>query len=341
MDLLERYLGAVAALLPSAQRDDITAELRDLLLNRIEEKEAELGRPLTNAEQEAIIQANGHPLVVAGRYGSQGPLIGPAVYPLYMQALKVSLAIGALVTVILTVIALFNQPNQSRVIIQGVHNYVSLTITVVGLLTIAGWLVERGVVKLNFLDNWKPSRLPPVAPELPPLPGLPILNSLGSIGSAPAGAPKVRAKSRFESVFELVVTLWVLAWWLGFTPLPFGELGKGVSLIPSPIWASMHWPIAGLLVVQIAVCLADLLLAAAVRVRAGLALASHLMILAVVWVLWNARPLFHVDVAGHVDAASRTGLMASIYVGVDIALAVTAVIAMVSAGREIWRLARS
>jgi hypothetical protein len=47
MDLLDRYLAAVAALLPKTQREDIVAELRDTLLNQMEEKEAELGRPLT------------------------------------------------------------------------------------------------------------------------------------------------------------------------------------------------------------------------------------------------------------------------------------------------------
>ncbi|WP_369058790.1 hypothetical protein ABOZ73_14190 [Caulobacter sp. 73W] len=336
MDLLERYLGAVAALLPSAQRDDITAEIRDLLLNRFEEKEAELGRPLTAAEQEAIIKANGHPLTVAGRYGAQGPLIGPAVYPLYMQAVKVSLAIGALVTAVLTVIALMTQANFAQVIIQGVHNYVSLTITVVGLLTIAGWLVERGVVKLNFLDDWKPSRLPPVAPAMPDIPGVSALGSLGAIGPVGGKAPKQRGKSRFESLFELVVTVWVLAWWLGFTPLPFGDVGEdGLRIIPAPIWAALHWPIAGLLVVQIAAYLSDLLLTAAVRVRAGLFLASHLIVLALTWALWDARPLFHVEATSHPD------WMTTIQLGVDIGLMVTAAIAVVGMGREIWRLARS
>ena len=41
MDLIERYLDAVRLFLPRDQRDDITAELRDVLLTRREEKEAE------------------------------------------------------------------------------------------------------------------------------------------------------------------------------------------------------------------------------------------------------------------------------------------------------------
>jgi hypothetical protein len=66
MDLLDRYLAAVAALLPKTQREDIVAELRDILLNQMEEKEAELGRPLTAKEREAVLKAFGHPIAVAG-----------------------------------------------------------------------------------------------------------------------------------------------------------------------------------------------------------------------------------------------------------------------------------
>ena len=65
MDMLDRYLAAVAALLPKAQREDIVAELRDLLLNRIEEKEEALGRPLTEKEREAVLKDFGHPVAVA------------------------------------------------------------------------------------------------------------------------------------------------------------------------------------------------------------------------------------------------------------------------------------
>ena len=67
MDLVNEYLRAVAALLPKAQRDDIVAELRDTILTRIEEREADLGRPLTDDEIEAVLREVGHPVVVAAR----------------------------------------------------------------------------------------------------------------------------------------------------------------------------------------------------------------------------------------------------------------------------------
>ena len=83
MDLIDRYLDAVRLFLPRGQRDDITAELRDVLMTRREEREAELGRPLTRKEDEALLHDYGHPLMVAARYGRQQYLIGPELYPVY------------------------------------------------------------------------------------------------------------------------------------------------------------------------------------------------------------------------------------------------------------------
>jgi hypothetical protein len=87
MELLDRYLHAVKKFLPKEQQDDIVAELSDDLRSQMEDREAELGRPLTEAEQEAVLKAHGHPVIVAGRYrqdrrsvafGRQ--LIGPVLF---------------------------------------------------------------------------------------------------------------------------------------------------------------------------------------------------------------------------------------------------------------------
>jgi len=68
MELLDRYLNAVRSCLPEAQRDDIINELSENLRSQIEDQEASLGRPLTEAEVEAILKRHGHPLLVAGRF---------------------------------------------------------------------------------------------------------------------------------------------------------------------------------------------------------------------------------------------------------------------------------
>ena len=82
MDLVERYLAAVARNLPNKQAGDITAELRDVLLSRVEEQEATLGRPLNRAELEQLLIDFGNPLVVAGQKPAQQTFfLGDEIHP--------------------------------------------------------------------------------------------------------------------------------------------------------------------------------------------------------------------------------------------------------------------
>ena len=89
MTLLERYLHAVKKRLPRNQRDDIVAELRDILLSQIEAEEAAHRRRLSDDEVAVILRRFGRPMTVAARYGASNYLIGPALYPAYLASLKV------------------------------------------------------------------------------------------------------------------------------------------------------------------------------------------------------------------------------------------------------------
>ena len=97
MDLLDRYLRSVRSALPDADRDDITRELGENLRDRIDDREAELGRPLTDAEVRTLLASFGHPLAVAGRFRTHQPtvafgrqLIGPVVFPVYLRVLGIA-----------------------------------------------------------------------------------------------------------------------------------------------------------------------------------------------------------------------------------------------------------
>jgi len=88
MNLLNRYLQAIAKCLPSLRRDDIVAELRANILSPMEDREQELGRPLTEDEQADMLRCYGNPTIIAGRYGAHNlglafgrQLIGPDLFP--------------------------------------------------------------------------------------------------------------------------------------------------------------------------------------------------------------------------------------------------------------------
>ena len=108
MEALERYLKAVKPFLPKGQQDEILRELGENLRSEIAEKEVALGRPLDEGECESVLDEHGPPLLVASRYRQNHrtltlgvELIGPDLFPHYLKALSIPLAITALLFIVL------------------------------------------------------------------------------------------------------------------------------------------------------------------------------------------------------------------------------------------------
>ena len=118
MELLDRYLQAVKKHLPWQRQDDILAELRANLESQLEDKEAELGRPLTKAEAEAWLKQIGAPMQVAARYQPQQYLIGPSLFPIYLYVLKFASLLALLVYSVVSAVLIFASadPNLTSVI---------------------------------------------------------------------------------------------------------------------------------------------------------------------------------------------------------------------------------
>ncbi len=90
MDLFERYLQAVRRYLPGERQDDIVAELRANLEAQREEREATLGRPLTEGEMIDWLKELGPPMQMASRYQAPRYVIGPTVFPMYWYILRLA-----------------------------------------------------------------------------------------------------------------------------------------------------------------------------------------------------------------------------------------------------------
>jgi hypothetical protein len=156
MDLVNQYLRAVAALLPRRQRDDITAELRDIILSRIEAREAALGRPLTNDETEEELRAVGHPILVAARYRDEPQhLVGPSLYPYWMFGVKIAIAIQAAAALLTLIVRTLNGQDFGYALGQAIGQGVAGSITLIGVATLAAWLIERRKIHVAYLDQWR------------------------------------------------------------------------------------------------------------------------------------------------------------------------------------------
>ena len=157
MDMVERYLEAVGAQLSVEEREDIVAELRDLILSRFEAREETLGRPLTDDEREAILREIGHPLVVAARY-RKGPdsLIGPELFPYWLYGAKAGLLVLLAVAGIGLFIRLISGTTDvGQDIAHAFHGVFSSGLTLLGALTLAGAIMEHYGIRPKWLTNWR------------------------------------------------------------------------------------------------------------------------------------------------------------------------------------------
>lgn len=222
MDLIERYLAAIGRQLPAKEAGDIMAELRDVLLSRVEEQEARLGRPLQKAEVEALLVDFGNPLAVAGRYRKTQHLIGPEVFPFWWATVKVMLLAMAGFYFVVIVLAVLTHKAPAE-ISRSIPLPAEVVIYLFGLITLVFAAFER-FGKTAFLRKWKPARLPPAGGKRP---------------------------SAFELAAGVAWDLVVLAWWLGafrvrdLAPMPYPDF---ITVSMAPVWAAWRWPIAAYLV---------------------------------------------------------------------------------------------
>jgi hypothetical protein len=159
MELVDRYLDAVKRHLPKAQQDDIVAELADDIESQLESKEVELGRPLNLDEQSDVLKAYARPIVVAARYRPQQYLIGPGLFPYYVNTLKTALVV---------VLALWFAGATVEAIVGSDHvsaylptlSLFNTLLWVIGVVTVIFTVRER--VPAGWPARWDPRRLPRV-----------------------------------------------------------------------------------------------------------------------------------------------------------------------------------
>ncbi len=234
MELIERYLQAVKFALPQAQRDDIIKELRDSILSQVEEKEAELGRTLTEQEQVDRLKKMGSPMHLASRYRKQQSLIGSTIFPIYWKVLKASLGLAllALAAGSIATAAAGKTLTESLGVLSRIPG---VAMMVFAWITLFFSALEFFGGRFQTKDCWDPRRLPPLMKNDP-------------------------RKSRFELITQLVVQTIFGVWWLAGLHYQYLIFGPGVVFFRlGPVWQTLY-PLFVLMVVT------DLMLTAAMLI---------------------------------------------------------------------------
>lgn len=260
MELLDRYLYAVKHYLPQAQQSDIVAELSDEIQSAMEEKEAALGRSLTLDEQSSVLKNYGPPQLAAARYLKHQYLIGPGLFPSYVNTLKLvlSIAIG-----LELVAAAFFAVAAGRVgpyfIAWG--TLWSSIFWIIGVVTLIFAIRER--VGAAWPDRWDPRKLP-----------------------VPQGAvPISRLSTGVDMFFNALFLSWVMD--LPGVRNTFWHLASGgvpAALAPfslAPIWHTVLNAFVAIAVARIMQGCINLIRPDWTRLRAGTLFFTHLVTLAV------------------------------------------------------------
>ena len=298
MDMIDRYLNAVAAQLPADERADIIAELRDLILSRFEAREAELGRALTADEQEEILHEIGHPLVVAARY-RKGPdsLVGPELFPYWLFGVKAGLMILLAVQAISLVLHVISGPaDAGQAIAQAFHGFFGSALSLVGVATVIAAVFEHYGVRPTWLTRWRVKDLGAFGLSDPATWSGSMTGKPAAKASWMPGRSRKAAKGwpGGDYLFSVLVTGMFVLWWVGLLNFPglgsIGLRGEDARLSGAPVWAALHGPILIYALAQMAADLVGVVRPHAVR------LVALVQIPVAVGGLWLAHQIFQ---AGH------------------------------------------
>jgi hypothetical protein len=259
MELLDRYLQAVKKHLPWERQDDIVAELRANLEAQLEDKEAELGRPLAKEEAEEWLKQIGSPIQVAARYQRQHYLIGPAIFPTYSYILTLVLTWATVIYAIANAVAIAASNLGGEGVLRAALRLPWIWLINAAIVTLIFAVIERTGVhfpeKFRKFGPLAGSMTAPMATQWSPL-------DLPPVGAG--GGDWAKPRSFTRALLEVFAGSLFLGYLLLVPHYPFLLFGPGELYLRSlpyqlaPVWFTFYWLLVGLNLFELSWKIVDL-----------------------------------------------------------------------------------
>ena len=159
MELIDRYLHEVGKYLPKKNREDILAEIRSYLEDRLDERTH--GSP-SEEDVIALLKEAGAPRKMAASYAPEGQyVIGPALYPLFHMVISIALAATIGAQLLAWGISLW-VPTESVNPAELIGSLLTSVPTTIGMVVIVFMILQAAGVKPDMDEKWDPRSLPAV-----------------------------------------------------------------------------------------------------------------------------------------------------------------------------------
>jgi hypothetical protein len=319
MELLERYLQAVGEHLPAKGRQDTLAELRANLLAEMDEREEMAGRPLTEQEVAAVLEAHGMPVIVAARFRPQHALIGPSMFPIYWYTLKKSFPLVVLAYTAVQVVRFVIAGEPTSKVPDAIWSFWGVALTFWAIMTL-------GFALFDYLQQNYGTKVQPPKWSVRDLPPLDKSQKRPKLG---------------HGVADLIVSVLVVVWLLAVPSHPYLLFGPGAKFIHqspfalTPEWHVVYWQIIALLI-AIWPLKVMMMLPSMARWRRALDIGIHVLGICVLLVLVQVRTYLVPSTSATLE--NLKGL-AGINVGINLGFKVVLAISVIKLVWDLWRIA--
>jgi hypothetical protein len=180
MELVTRYVSEVGRHLPEKTRADLEKEIRSLIEAALDDRSRKTGRPVDEDSIVEVLKEFGPPDKMAASYLPERYLIGPQLFPAFINVVKIALPIVLILAGLGMAVRLGTSDLQLKFIIdafaEGIAEMFNTVLQVLGTIVLVFALLEyfvpglkartlpKGVGLPSVTKEWDPRALPKVAP---------------------------------------------------------------------------------------------------------------------------------------------------------------------------------